>query len=134
MAGDSVRSCTVCCCDAVGSHPEEALKLMQTAVTPPARRVDYHDSSEPVQMRVYKSLKLWSMYADLEEGIGTFEACKAVYDRIIDLRIATPQIVINFGMFLEENNYFEEAFKVRGDERHLFCALLVPCTCSTFVK
>lgn len=41
------------------------------------------------------------------------QKCKAVYDRIIDLRIATPQIIINFGMFLEENNYFEEAFKVK---------------------
>ena len=40
------------------------------------------------------------------------QSCKAVYDRIIDLRIATPQIIINYGMFLEENNYFEEAFKV----------------------
>ena len=34
-----------------------------------------------------------------------------MYNRIIDLKIATPQIIINFGMFLEENNYFEEAFK-----------------------
>ena len=36
---------------------------------------------------------------------------KAVYTRILDLKIATPQIVINFCVFLEENNYFEEAFK-----------------------
>jgi len=41
------------------------------------------------------------MYADLEESFGT-----------IDLRIATPLIVLNFGVFLEESNYFEEAFKV----------------------
>ena len=34
-----------------------------------------------------------------------------MYNRIIDLKIATPQVVINFGMFLEENNYFEESFK-----------------------
>ena len=87
---------------------------MQQAVTPAARRVDYYDTTEPVQLRVYKSLKLWSLYADLEESIGTFAACKAVYERILDLRIATPQIVINFGMFLEENNYFEEAFKVNS--------------------
>ena len=40
------------------------------------------------------------------------QACKAVYDRIVELRIATPQIIINFGLFLEENSYFEEAFKV----------------------
>jgi hypothetical protein len=29
--------------------------------------------TEPVQNRVYKSLKLWSMYADLEESFGTFK-------------------------------------------------------------
>lgn len=79
-------------------------------------------------------------YADLEESLGTFDVCiddfavissatcgisyllfcflsmlqstKAVYNRIIDLRIANPQIIINFTMFLEENHYFEEAFKV----------------------
>ena len=81
------------------------------------------------------------MLADLEESLGTFQvschgqgwgraghqpqsgafpdislspqSTKAVYDRILDLRIATPQIVINYAMFLEEHKYFEESFKVR---------------------
>lgn len=90
---------------------EEALKIMQKATTPPPRKVSYHDESETVQSRVHKSLKVWSLYADLEESFGTFKTCKTVYDRIIDLRIATPQIIMNYGLFLEENNYFEEAFK-----------------------
>ncbi|XP_074995629.1 pre-mRNA-splicing factor SYF1-like [Calonectris borealis] len=51
------------------------------------------------------------MLADLEESLGTFQSTKAVYDRILDLRIATPQIVINYGLFLEEHGYFEESFK-----------------------
>ena len=42
------------------------------------------------------------------------QSTKAVYDRILDLRIATPQIVINYAVFLEEHKYFEESFKVRG--------------------
>jgi hypothetical protein len=41
-----------------------------------------------------------------------FQSCKAVYDRIIDLKIATPQIIINYSLFLEEHKYFEEAFRV----------------------
>lgn len=90
---------------------EAALKLMHRATTPPSRKVAYYDESETVQMRLHKSLKVWSMYADLEESFGTFKSCKAVYDRILDLKIATPQIIINYGLFLEENNYFEEAFK-----------------------
>lgn len=92
-------------------YSDDALKLMQRATTPPKRQVGYHDESEAVQSRVHKSLKVWSLYADLEESFGTFKSCKAVYDKIIDLRIATPQIIINYAMFLEESNYFEEAFK-----------------------
>lgn len=52
---------------------KEALKLMHRATTMPARKVAYHDETETVQMRLYKSLKVWSMYADLEESFGTFK-------------------------------------------------------------
>lgn len=90
---------------------EEALKLMRRATAMPPRKAAYHDDTETVQARVYKSLKLWSMYADLEESFGTFKSCKAVYDRIIDLKIATPQIIMNYALFLDEQNYFEEAYK-----------------------
>merc|ERR1712004_903904 len=90
---------------------EEGLKLLQRATAPPPRKVSYHDVGETVQMRLHKSLKIWSLYADLEESFGTFKSTKAVYDRIVDLKIATPQIIINYGLFLKENNYFEEAFK-----------------------
>jgi len=92
-------------------HWQESLKLLQRATAPPPRKVSYHDQAETVQMRLHKSLKVWSLYADLEESFGTFKSTKAVYDRVLDLRIATPQIIINYGLFLKENNYFEEAFK-----------------------
>ncbi len=50
---------------------------------------------------------------DLEESLGTVESTKAVYDKILELRIANAQIIVNYAAFLEENNYFEESFKVR---------------------
>uniref|UniRef100_I3IZT4 Pre-mRNA-splicing factor SYF1 n=1 Tax=Oreochromis niloticus TaxID=8128 RepID=I3IZT4_ORENI len=90
---------------------EQALRILRKATAIPSKKAEYFDASEPVQNRVYKSLKVWSMLADLEESLGTFQSTKAVYDRIIDLRIATPQIIINYAMFLEEHNYFEESFK-----------------------
>ena len=65
------------------------------------------------------------MYADLEESLGTVESTKAIYNRIIDLKIATPQIIINYALFLEENHYFEEAFKVLVTHR-ICCISLVP--------
>ena len=46
-------------------------------------------------------MKLWSFYCDLEESLGTLESAKAVYDRILELRIATPQIVLNYALFLQ---------------------------------
>lgn len=55
----------------------------------------------PLQGRLYRSLKLWSFYCDLEESLGTLESARAVYDQILDLRIATPQIVLNYALFLE---------------------------------
>ena len=38
------------------------------------------------------SAQVWSLYADMEESFGTFKSAKAVYDRILDLKIATPQV------------------------------------------
>ena len=81
-----------------------------------------------------RSLKIWSLYADLEESMGTFRTAKAVYDAIIDLRIATPQIIMNYALFLEENNYFEESFKVSskcfGNQNLVNCKLC----CDVFLQ
>lgn len=49
------------------------LLFLQKATAIPAKKAEYFDSSEPVQNRVYKSLKVWSMLADLEESLGTFK-------------------------------------------------------------
>jgi hypothetical protein len=53
---------------------------MQKAIVMPPHKVAYHDETETVQMRIYKSLKVWSMYADLEESFGTFKVFTAVVD------------------------------------------------------
>jgi pre-mRNA-splicing factor SYF1 len=55
----------------------------------------------PVQLRLYKSVKLWSFYVDLEESLGDLASTRRVYERILELRIATPQIIINYAALLE---------------------------------
>lgn len=57
---------------------------MQRATAMPTRKVAYHDENESVQMRLYKSLKVWSMYADLEESFGTFKVI-IIRTRIIQI-------------------------------------------------
>ena len=64
------------------------------------------DGSEPVQMKLYKSLRLWTFYVDLEESLGNMESTREVYERILDLRIATPQIIINYALLLEVCLFF----------------------------
>ncbi|KAJ1676051.1 pre-mRNA-splicing factor syf1 [Spiromyces aspiralis] len=99
-----------------------AIEVLARATAAPAGKnaatVDYRDESVPPQARVFKSLKLWSLYVDLEESVGTLETTRAAYDRIIELRIATPQTIVNYAQFLEERKYFEESFRVyeRGIE------------------
>ncbi|EIN07716.1 spliceosome complex protein [Punctularia strigosozonata HHB-11173 SS5] len=100
---------------------DEAIRVMQRAAAVPKNtKINYHDQTLPVQARLFKSLKLWSYYVDLEEAIGTVSTAKAVYEKILELRIANAQIIVNYAAFLEENKYFEESFKVYEKGVELF--------------
>ena len=91
----------------------EAVKIMAKAVQAPKRStVDYFDETLSPQQRVHKSWKLWAFYIDLVESVSTLEETKMVYERVFELRIATPQTVVNYANLLEENKYFEESFKI----------------------
>lgn len=92
---------------------DRAVGIMAKATMAPKRStVDYFDETLTPQQRVHKSWKLWSFYVDLVESVSTLQETKKVYERIFELRIATPQTVVNFANLLEENKYFEESFKV----------------------
>ncbi|KAK4103562.1 TPR-like protein [Parathielavia hyrcaniae] len=92
---------------------DEAVRIMAKAVQAPKRStVDYFDETLSPQQRVHKSWKLWSFYVDLVESVSTLEETKKVYERIFELRIATPQTVVNYANLLEEHKYFEESFKI----------------------
>ncbi|GAU33526.1 hypothetical protein TSUD_386710 [Trifolium subterraneum] len=92
-----------------------ALELMRRDTAEPSfevKRKVAADGNQPVQMKLHKSLRLWTFYVDLEESLGNLESTQEVYERILDLQIATPQVIINYAYFLEEHKYFEDAFKV----------------------
>ncbi|KAB8073975.1 hypothetical protein BDV29DRAFT_174403 [Aspergillus leporis] len=92
---------------------DKAVEIMAKATQAPKRStVDYFDESLSPQQRVHKSWKLWSFYVDLVESVASVDETKKVYERIFELRIATPQTVVNYANFLEEHKYFEDSFKV----------------------
>lgn len=86
--------------------------MVKATMAPKKSTVDYFDETLTPQQRVHKSWKLWSFYVDLVESVGSLEDTRRVYERIFELRIATPQTVVNYANLLEENKYFEESFKV----------------------
>ncbi|SPQ20013.1 9c6573f0-734b-4efd-8641-271f0b99e5e9 [Thermothielavioides terrestris] len=92
---------------------DEAVRIMAKAVQAPKRStVDYFDETLSPQQRVHKSWKLWSFYVDLVESVGSLEETRKIYERIFELRIATPQTVVNYANLLEEHKYYEESFKI----------------------
>ncbi|ETN45174.1 pre-mRNA-splicing factor syf1 [Cyphellophora europaea CBS 101466] len=92
---------------------EAAMNVMAAATKAPKRStVDYFDETLSPQQRIHKSWKVWSFYVDLVESVGDISETRAIYDRIFELRIATPQTVVNYANLLEEHGYFEESFKV----------------------
>ncbi|KAL4732500.1 pre-mRNA-splicing factor syf1 [Fusarium chlamydosporum] len=92
---------------------DDAVRIMAKAVQAPKRStVDYFDETLSPQQRVHKSWKLWSFYVDLVESVSTLDETKKVYERIFELRIATPQTVVNYANLLEEHRYYEESFKI----------------------
>lgn len=95
---------------------KEALDVIKRALVVPAREVRLFQKggadNVAVQQRLYKSTKLWALYADLEENLGTLESAKAVYEQIIEVRVATPQIIINYAKLMEENKFFEDSYRV----------------------
>jgi pre-mRNA-splicing factor SYF1 len=92
---------------------DNAMNVMATATKAPKRStVDYFDDTLSAQQRLHKSWKVWSFYVDLVESVGDLDQTRAIYDRIFELRIATPQTVVNYANLLEENGYFEDSFKI----------------------
>jgi pre-mRNA-splicing factor SYF1 len=100
---------------------DKSLEILGKATQGPKRStVDYFDDTLSPQQRVHKSWKLWSYYIDLVESVKGRDETKKLYERTFELRIATPQTVVNYANFLESHQYYEESFKVYERGLELF--------------
>jgi pre-mRNA-splicing factor SYF1 len=64
-----------------------------------------------VRRALHRSARLWALHLDLEESLGGVPDTKAAYERALALRVATPQMALNYAAYLEERRYFEDAFR-----------------------
>jgi len=96
------------------NHKEEQKKIENLS-----QQTKKEYDSLPVQEKVHKSIKLWTFYCDLEESVSP-ENARVVYEKILDLRIATPQIILNYAAMLQESKFFEDSFHVYERGVNLF--------------
>jgi pre-mRNA-splicing factor SYF1 len=92
------------------NNPKGALRVIGRATSPTSGdlTINYNDESKSPQQRLFKCVKLWTFYIEVEESIGSISSVKAVYDRILELKIATPQVIMNYAAFLEKQKYYED--------------------------
>lgn len=100
----------------------KALELMRRATEIPdhPRHAGQKFEELPVQFRVHKSLKVWNFFCDLEESLGTLESSRRVYDQMLELKVATPQTVLNYAALLSESKFWEDSFSVYERGVNLF--------------
>ncbi|CAN6208124.1 unnamed protein product [Urochloa humidicola] len=89
---------------------EAAIELLRRATSEPT--VEVRTRGEPAQIKLHRSLKLWCFYADLTEAHGGVESACAVHERIHDLGLATPLLVLSHAALLRAHSRFEDAFRV----------------------
>eukprot|EP00887_Chlorella_sp_A99_P004836 scaffold4.g4836.t1 len=118
-------------CDMVTKHPNEVKGMRVDAILRSGIR-RFTDEARGAFLpcfppRFPPSLccvgRLWTSLADYyirrgmferarDESLGTPESTKVVYEAMLDLKVATPQIVLNYAAFLQEHKYFEDSFRV----------------------
>lgn len=79
-----------------GAVPE-GLEIISSALSPGRKK-----TGNLAWDNLGKSLDLWNFLIDSEESRGTAGACEAAYERLLQLRLAKPQHIINYAMFREE--------------------------------
>ncbi|KAL4468852.1 hypothetical protein ABPG72_008779 [Tetrahymena utriculariae] len=68
--------------------------------------------SAEIDKKTHHNVQLWELYIDLENNFGTFETQRIAYGKMMDLKVITPFVLLNYAQLLEEHHYYEDSFKV----------------------
>ena len=89
---------------------DRAREILKKATEVPIRQL-HHYKKVSCQNLIHKSLPLWLLKADLEESFGSYDSTCEVYEGMMDLKIITPEVLLNFANYCEENDRYEESFR-----------------------
>ncbi|QLQ78287.1 hypothetical protein HG537_0A05340 [Torulaspora globosa] len=102
---------------------EAALKLLETALRVPENpelllaEFNEGDKKVPAQGVIFSSLKLWQLYLDFTESLSTrapeaVEKMVSLYEQAIALKVATPNIFVDYVHFLQNKGEKLASFQV----------------------
>ncbi|KAG7881760.1 hypothetical protein KL905_000754 [Ogataea polymorpha] len=93
---------------------ERAVRVLEKALETPKYdgKINYRDEDLSPQMRIHKSTRLWQYYLDLIKSSKNLEATCKAYDRMIDVKVATAQSILDYAALLEDKKLYEESFRV----------------------
>eukprot|EP01065_Artemidia_motanka_P027147 TRINITY_DN32378_c0_g1_i1.p1 TRINITY_DN32378_c0_g1~~TRINITY_DN32378_c0_g1_i1.p1 ORF type:complete len:856 (+),score=325.96 TRINITY_DN32378_c0_g1_i1:79-2646(+) len=113
----------------------KALELLRRATATNFAGVgNWKTTSGPVKERLWRSVKLWSFYADLTESLCTIKSAQNVYERMIYLKVATPHVILNYARMMQESDYWEESFRAYEQGVALFKWPLVHPIWTAYLK
>lgn len=70
-----------------------------------------YDLSSPAWLS-WKSLQVWSLFADLEESFGSPDDVQTVHETMLEIKTATVQTVVNGAAYFEAKRLFEKSFRL----------------------
>lgn len=76
-----------------------------------AREILNHAVSDR-KSKLSNNVRAWSFLIDLLQSIDDYEGSKRAYERMIEIKIATPLTILNYTSMLQQANQFEESFRV----------------------
>ena len=94
---------------------ESASKILEHAcqgTRPQKKNKGQEETTQKKATSLHANLRVWSFYVDLLENLGHNEQTKKAYERMMDLKIATPQTILNFTSFLQRTQQFEHSFRI----------------------
>lgn len=95
---------------------EHATLICSKAISIPKQifngKINIDDENLSVQMKLFKSIKLWSLYLDLIENTKNFEEICKAYEDSIELKIINGVLIVNYCLYLEESGYIEKSFSI----------------------
>ena len=70
--------------------------------------------------KLANNVRAWSFLIDILQSIDDYEGSKRAYERMIEIKIATPLTILNYTSMLQQSNQFEESFRVFEKAVQLF--------------